>query len=98
MTRPGRRSRTAASCSLNNLHRTLRERCHESPAIRLAHNPIVENHDDAVIAFGANEAANALPQFQDCLWQRIFCESIATARFDVFQFRLNQGMIGNGEW
>jgi len=80
-----------------NFHRTLRQRTHEGPSVWFRHDSIVENHDDAAIAFSANEAADSLTQFQDCFRQRVFSEGVATARFDIFQFRLDQGMIGNGE-
>ena len=79
----------AAYYYLNNLHRTLRQRTHEGPSVRLRHDSIVENHDNAAITFGANEAADSLTQFQDCFRQRVFSEGVATACFDIFQFRLD---------
>jgi hypothetical protein len=87
----------AAPCSSQNLHRTLRQRAHEGAAVWFRHDSIIENYDDAAIAFGANETADSLTQFQNCFRQRIFGEGVATARFDAFQFRLGQGMIRNGE-
>src|SRR5947207_15726662 len=88
---------TGSKYRSHNLHRTLRQRTHEGPSVWFRQDSIVENHDDAAIAFSANEAADSLTQFQDCFRQRVFSEGVATARFDIFQFRLDQGMIGNGE-
>jgi len=31
----------------------------------LRQNPVVQNHDDAGVGLGADQAANALPEFQD---------------------------------
>src|SRR5205807_4160779 len=84
-------NQTPSPWSSQNLHRTLRQRAHEGAAIRFRHNPIVQNNNDAVIAFGVDETADSLTQFQDCFRQRIFGEGVATARFDAFQFRFGQG-------
>src|SRR5690348_12866119 len=39
---------------LYNLKRTFWQRLHESATIRLGHDPIIENDDDAAVAFGSN--------------------------------------------
>src|SRR4029077_1924387 len=88
---------TGSKYRSHNLHRTLRQRTHEGPSVWFRHDSIVENHDDAAIAFSANKGADSLTQFQDCFRQRVFSEGVATTRFDIFQFRLDQWMIGNGE-
>ena len=54
---------TGSKYRSHNLHRTLRQRTHEGPSVRFRHDSIVENNDDAAIAFSANEAADSLTQF-----------------------------------
>src|SRR5437764_352615 len=80
---------TGSKYRSHNLHRTLRQRTHEGPSVWFRHDSIVENHDNAAITFGANKAADSLTQFQDRFRQRVFREGVATARFDIFEFRLH---------
>src|SRR4051812_19294683 len=44
----------------NNFHRTRRQRLEKGATVRLGYNAIVENDDDAFVAFGANQAPHAL--------------------------------------
>src|SRR5439155_1642240 len=80
---------TGSKYRSHNLHRTLRQRTHEGPSVWFRHDSIVENHDNAAITFDANKAADSLTQFQDRFRQRVFREGVATARFDIFEFRLD---------
>src|SRR6266571_8886109 len=65
--------------SSDYLHRTFRERLHERAPVGPSHDPVVEDDDDAAIAFCSDEVANALSKFQDRFRERIFRERIAAA-------------------
>ena len=59
-----KRSTPRASVAiLDYFDRTFRERLQESAPVRLVHDPIVENDDDAVIAFRSDQTSNALSKF-----------------------------------
>jgi hypothetical protein len=49
----------------DDFDRAFRERLEKSAPIGLGHDPIIENHDDAVVALGPDQAADALPEFQN---------------------------------
>src|SRR6266480_7329846 len=51
--------------NLDDFHRALWQRLREGAAVRFGHDPIIQNHDDAAIGFGADQAADALSKFQD---------------------------------
>jgi hypothetical protein len=56
-------NRSNGDAASNNLDRTFRQRLHESAAIWLGHDPIVQNNDDAAVGFCSDEAPNALSKF-----------------------------------
>ena len=53
--------------SLNNFYRTFGQRLHEGPAVRPRHDAIVENDDDAAVAFCSNQSTDTLAKFKDRL-------------------------------
>src|SRR6267142_2823543 len=81
----------------NNLHRTFRQRIEKGLAVLLRQNPVVQNHDDARVRLRADQASDALPEFQDRLGQRKFAEGISTARLDPLQPRLDERMVRHRE-
>ena len=83
---------------LDNFHRTLRERLHESATVGSGQNATVEDDNYTVITLCSDQAAYALSQFQDRFRQRIFSEWIAAALLDQFEFRFDQWVIGHGKW
>ena len=60
-------------------------------------NPVIENDGDAVIFLGADQASDALAQFQNGFRHRIFHEWIAPAFLDGFEPGSGQRVIGNRE-
>src|SRR5205814_9514164 len=83
--------------TLKHFHRALWQGGKKSPAVGTGHDSIIQDHHDAVIAFRADETADALAQFQDRFWKRVFRERVAAVRFNQFQLRLDQRMIGHRE-
>ena len=63
----------------------------EGAAVDFGEDAGVEDDGDAFIAFGADEAADALAEFEDGFGDAVFCEGVAAAVFDVFD-------SGGGEW
>jgi hypothetical protein len=49
----------------NNLDRTFRQGVEKGLPVLLRQNPVVQNHDDAGVGLGADQAPNALTEFQD---------------------------------
>src|ERR1043166_4800647 len=70
----------------DDFYGALRKRLHEGAAVGPGHDPIIEDDDDATVAFRADQAADALTQFQHRFRQRIFGKRIATALLDQLKF------------
>src|SRR4029434_6678820 len=83
---------------LEHLHRALRQRPEKRLAVLLRQDARVEDDDDALVLLCADEAPDALAKFENRFGERILGEGVAAAAFDFFQSRLNQWMIGYGEW
>jgi hypothetical protein len=49
----------------NNFHRTFRQGIEKGLAVLLRQNPVVQNHDDAGVGLGPDQAPDALAEFQD---------------------------------
>ena len=62
---------------LQNLHGTMRQRLQEGPPVGLGHDSVVKHDDNAAIALGADEPANALAKLQDRFRERILSKRIA---------------------
>src|SRR5213595_394323 len=86
-----------SSEQLDNFHRTLWERLHKGAAVGFCHDAIVEDDNDAAVAFGSNQAAYPLSKFEDRFGQGILSERIAAALLDQFQFGFDERMIGHGK-
>ncbi len=78
-------------------HRAFRDRLQEGAAVRLREDARIENYHDPRVALGADQATDALPQFQDRLGQRVFRKRVASAFLNRLEPRFDQRMIRHGK-
>src|SRR6478609_5542294 len=62
-----------------NLDWTGGQRFQKGTPVDFSYDPIVQDHDNAAIAFGADQTAHALTELQDRFRQGIFRESVPAA-------------------
>src|SRR5438552_12425567 len=82
----------------NHLDRAFGQRSQKRFAIALGEDAIIQYHDYALVVPCANEAANALAEFEDGFRKGKFHEWISAARFDCLNARFNERMVGDGKW
>ena len=69
----------------------------EDAAVALALDAGVEEHEDAAIGEGADEAAEALLEGDDGVGNLIVEEGLAACGFDGFHAGFDYGVVGDGE-
>ena len=89
--------RDKAGAVSNNFDRTLRQRAQKRAPVRLGHDAIIENNDDALVALGSDQAPHTLSHFQDRFRQRVLCKWVAAALIHELELRFNERMIGHGK-
>jgi hypothetical protein len=72
----GTRKRPIVTFS-HHLHRALRQRSQEGAPVVLREHARVEADDDAFVLLGADEAADALAEFEDGFGERVVAEGVA---------------------
>src|SRR5437016_1378909 len=82
---------SVSSIFLYHFHGTLRQSIHECLAILFGEDAIIQRDNDAGISPGADQAAYSLAKFQNRFGQREFPKGIATAGFDGFDARFDEG-------
>src|SRR5258708_20858318 len=90
-----KRSRKAGPVKVgsHDLDRTFRQSLDECLAVLFGQNPVVQHYHNPSVGFCADQASDALAEFENGFREGEFAERVSSASFDGLDAGLDQRMI-----